>query len=394
MFKKVRITNYKSILDLNMNLGDFTLLIGANGCGKSNILEGITMAAAASAQKLDYEYFANRGMRVVQPELMFPAFPDVETENIDIQFWKSDNSNVQFILHYDADAKPPRWDNKSNITLAPMKIVAKKGKEKFTEAEFNFLLLDAIKNYKPNKSSTFAISAEDIEKMKKGLVFSLGKSDLNNFLIYSLEESKLRAADNDNRIFPLGRNGEGLFAYLKSLAQRENGQEIIDEIKENLRVLDWFEDMIIPANQLSNEFLINLKDYYMMESVKDFNQKSTNEGFLYLLFYLTLIISDETPSFFAIDNIDSAFNPKMCREVTKHLISLAQKHNKQIIATTHNPAVLDGMNLYDDNVVLNVVRRTIDGDTRVSRVLPKEEPRIPLSEAWMKGYIGGLPDNF
>ena len=159
-------------------------------------------------------------------------------------------------------------------------------------------------------------------------------------------------------------------------------------------MLDWFKDMTIPENQLSNEFLINLKDYYMSESIKDFNQKSTNEGFLYLLFYLTLIISDETPSFFAIDNIDSAFNPKMCREVTKHMIQLARKHHKQIIATTHNPAVLDGLNLYEDGIVLNVVRRTIDGDTRVSRVKPKEELNIPLSEAWMKGYIGGLPDNF
>lgn len=393
MFKKVQISNYKSILDLNMQLGDFTLLIGANGCGKSNILEAITMAAAASAQKLDFEFFANRGMRVVQPELMFPAFPNVEAQEINIKLWKSDDSNVQFTLHYESDAKPPRWFNKSNLTLAPIKIVAKKGKDKFTETELNFLLLNAIKNFKPNKS-TLSISADDIEKMEMGLVFSIGKSDLNNFLIYSLEETKLRAADNDNRIFPLGRNGEGLFAYLKLLAQREDGQKIIDDIKENLRILDWFEDMSIPENQLSNEFLLNLKDYYMSDSIKELNQKSTNEGFLYLLFYLTLVISDETPSFFAIDNIDAAFNPKMCREVTKHLIQLARKHHKQIIATTHNPAVLDGLNLYEEGVVLNVARRTIDGDTRVSRVKPKEELNIPLSEAWMKGYIGGLPDNF
>ena len=393
MFKKVQISNYKSILDLNMQLGDFTLLIGANGCGKSNILEAITMAAAASAQKLDFEFFANRGMRVVQPELMFPAFPNVEAQEINIKLWKSDDSNVQFTLHYESDAKPPRWFNKSNLTLAPIKIVAKKGKDKFTETELNFLLLNAIKNFKPNKS-TLSISADDIEKMEMGLVFSIGKSDLNNFLIYSLEETKLRAADNDNRIFPLGRNGEGLFAYLKLLAQREYGQKIIDDIKENLRILDWFEDMSIPENQLSNEFLLNLKDYYMSDSIKELNQKSTNEGFLYLLFYLTLVISDETPSFFAIDNIDAAFNPKMCREVTKHLIQLARKHHKQIIATTHNPAVLDGLNLYEEGVVLNVARRTIDGDTRVSRVKPKEELNIPLSEAWMKGYIGGLPDNF
>lgn len=392
MFQKVRISNYKSIIDLNMQFGDFTLLIGANGCGKSNILEAITMAAAASAQKLDFEYFANRGMRVVQPELMLPAFEDASANHIDIQLWKSNDSSMRFALHYDTDAKPPRWVNNPDLTLSPMRIPTKNRKQKISDEEFNFLLLEAVKNYKPNKS--FSVSSEDLDRIIKSLIYSIGKPDLNNFLIYSLEETKLRAADNDNRTFPLGRNGEGLFAYLKAISQHEDRTDVFNEIKENLKVLDWFDDMSIPANQLSNEFLINLKDNYMSEGIKDFNQKSTNEGFLYLLFYLTLIISDETPSFFAIDNIDAAFNPKMCREVITKLIKLAKKHKKQIIATTHNPAVLDGMNLFDEKVVLNVVYRTIDGDTRVNRILPSSELSIPLSEAWMKGYIGGLPDNF
>ena len=109
---------------------------------------------------------------------------------------------------------------------------------------------------------------------------------------------------------------------------------------------------------------------------------------------MTLIISDETPRFFAIENIDASFNPKLCREVIRRLIILAKKHNKQIIATTHNPAVLDGFDLNDEDVALSVVRRTVDGYTKTNRVSLKNELDIPLSEAWMRGYIGGLPDNF
>ena len=389
MFTKVHISNYKSINDLNMNLGDFTLLIGANGCGKSNILEAITMAAAASAQKLDFEYFANRGMRVVQPELMLPAFHDHQASHIKAQLDEDNKSGVKFDIHYDSESKPPRWVCEPNYTFSPLLVSTKGPKGRLSDENIE-AFMEALNKI----GGKIQLPDKEVIMIAKRYMAEVGNRDLKNFLIYSLEESKLRAADNDNRIFPLGRNGEGLFAYLKSLAQREGGKAIIDEIKENLRVLDWFEDMAIPDNQLSNEFLINLKDYYMSEAIKGFNQKSTNEGFLYLLFYLTLIISDETPAFFAIDNIDSAFNPKMCREVIKKLIRLAKEHNKQIIATTHNPAVLDGMNLYEEGVVLNVVRRTIDGDTRVSRVKPKAELNIPLSEAWMKGYIGGLPDNF
>ena len=76
------------------------------------------------------------------------------------------------------------------------------------------------------------------------------------------------------------------------------------------------------------------------------------------------------------------------------MIELARKHNKQIVATTHNAAVLDGMNLFEDDVRLLVVRRNIDGYTKTNRVTLKDDMTMPLSEAWVKGFIGGLPDNF
>ena len=40
---------------------------------------------------------------------------------------------------------------------------------------------------------------------------------------------------------------------------------------------------------------IKIKDRYLEDGLQYFDQRSANEGFLYLLFYLTLFISDETP---------------------------------------------------------------------------------------------------
>jgi predicted ATPase len=39
MIKEINIKNYKSILDTSLHLSPFTLLIGANGTGKSNFLQ-------------------------------------------------------------------------------------------------------------------------------------------------------------------------------------------------------------------------------------------------------------------------------------------------------------------------------------------------------------------
>ena len=56
MITEIKIENFKSLHDLTLDVGRFNILIGENGSGKSNILEAITLAAAAEANKLDNEF--------------------------------------------------------------------------------------------------------------------------------------------------------------------------------------------------------------------------------------------------------------------------------------------------------------------------------------------------
>ncbi len=119
---------------------------------------------------------------------------------------------------------------------------------------------------------------------------------------------------------------------------------------------------------------------------------------MFLIFYFALFISDDTPNFFAIDNIDASLNPKLCSQLVKQLVKLAKKYNKQAIFTTHNPAVLDGLNLDDDEQRLLVIYRNKLGHTKAKRILKPEplegQKPVRLSEAFMRGYIGGLPKGF
>ncbi len=74
MFSEIRIQNFKSIHDLTLKPGRVTVLIGENGSGKSNILEGIAFAVAAALDKLDNEYLYNRGIRATEHIWMQSAF--------------------------------------------------------------------------------------------------------------------------------------------------------------------------------------------------------------------------------------------------------------------------------------------------------------------------------
>lgn len=408
MIKSISINNFKSIVDLKLPLGQFNVLIGENGCGKSNILESIAFGTAALSNKLEREYFANRGIRYADSASILSAFSDSKTINIEIDF---DNIVKKFSLYFDSNDKSGVWKMAEDREKYLQTFKACTG---YDFLEYENSLKQQIKHFnsllKEIKNNISSLSEEEIKKdleninikitnsnniINKYIIATKAISNHLNFLIFSIEESVLRKFDAENAIHPLGRNGEGLFAYLKEISQKQDGINTIKEIKENLSILDWFDDLEIPNDQLSNEFSLKIKDRYVEDTIRYFDQRSTNEGFLYLLFYLTLFISSETPAFFAIDNIESSFNPKLCREITKRLISLAKKHNKQVIVTTHSPAVLDGLNIKNDDERLFVVRRNIDGYTKVNRVEYKTQKiNLPLSEAWLKGYLGGLPENF
>jgi len=71
---------------------------------------------------------------------------------------------------------------------------------------------------------------------------------------------------------------------------------------------------------------------------------------------------------------------------------------RQILLTTHNPLVLDGLQLQDDRVRLFTVSRTSTGRTSVRRVeiddglLQRAKDGWSLSRLWVMGHLGGVPD--
>ena len=75
MISKIQIVNFKSIVDLTLELGRLNVFIGENGCGKTNILEAITCSSiGAKTHSLDYSLMSLKGIRVTEPHLMKTAF--------------------------------------------------------------------------------------------------------------------------------------------------------------------------------------------------------------------------------------------------------------------------------------------------------------------------------
>jgi predicted ATPase len=379
MFTEVQIENYKSIQSLKIDLGRVNVFIGENGCGKSNILEAIALAGAAAGNKLDNEFLAPRGIRVTEPEFMRSAFDKENiTKEIKINLQKGDKFGLSFaIQNRNKDYSP--WEyilrevpdlNKVQEDIDIVNLIP----DKISPDEISFRV-NQIFNM---------LSARTKERMKF----------IKDFVIFLPENSALRTFKEEGQVQPLGTKGEGLLKLLRVLS---NTPERINEIKQRLEFIDWFDDFKIHQDS-DIERTIQIKDRYLDKELPYFNQISSNEGFLFLMFYFALFVSDDTPNFFAIDNIENALNPKLCTRLIQELVELAKKYDKQVIFTTHNPAILDGLDLTDDEQRLFTIYRNIYGHTKAERIFApqplEDEDPVPLSEAFMNGYIGGLPDNF
>ncbi len=399
MIRKIRINNYKSIPDLTLELGRVTVLIGANGSGKSNILEGIALASAASQNKLDNEFLISRGIRTTEPKFTFSAFKDMPSEEpvhgLSIVFAEEDVKDpgkaIKVLVedargglhNYEVWAELgrsyPKWIQRYPIPIADFRALIQRAPEYKDAESLELFLQQAARAYLESK-------------------LPLSPGSLLSFLIFAPENSVLRTFQTEGQILPLGIKGEGLFAHLKALNfSSGKNRARLEEIKIQLALVEWFEGFDIPEDLEAGERSIRISDRFLPKDAL-FDQRSANEGFLFLLFYVTLLVSPETPAFFSIDNIDSSLNPKMCVALLKQMVALAKKYDKQLILTTHNPAVLDGLDLHDDEQRLLVVDRNKSGHTRVRRIdPPKPAPgQLPvrLSEAFLRGYIGGLPNNF
>lgn len=460
MISEIRIQDFKSISDLSFKPGRVTVLIGENGSGKSNILEAIAFAGAAAANKLDNEFLFNRGIRVTEDVWMVSAFsagtPTIENESPrKIQFVvKGTESEPIFECSVHSQRRkdgsflgwnvttPWRASDYKDKVLSPeeighifLKIDELDGELHDVELQSQAIaegVRRAGESQNQNETFTkdfeeisdrFKMMTERLEKMKDKYLETVKMRDtlptdlverlktlpllklvkhgeelkLSDFMIYAPENTVLRTPPPESAIQPIGAKGEGLLKLLQSFTD-DNYSDRLADMKIRLRLLGWFDDFLTPDATATATARLPIRDKWLAQDRAVFDQRSANEGFLYLLFYFTLIMSWRTPSFFALDNVDNALNPKLCSALMLQIVELAKKYDKQIICTTHNPSILDGLNLHDDEQRLYTVRRDSEGRTVVNRVRPPkpqpDETPVRLSEAFMRGIIGGLPDHF
>jgi len=423
MITNFSVKNFKSIKHLELDLGRVNVFIGANGSGKSNILEAFAFLSASESNKIYNEDLIRKGVRVAKPSLTTSAFAGSKEEHklhfsikiaesiSDFSIIPEENDNIHTVWRSERDLDALNTQAEAlNMLLKMSTDTENSTVEKqimFAWLQQSILKMQPmLQSIKLNKDNIFDDSLKQIINPLK--VESAVSKEINllnylhDFVIYQPNTPALRGMTNESHKEPLGIFGENLDVLISNFSKEE--QEILNKYK---KLVLWLEDFFIDE---SNN--LKLKGYKLNRSLsklyfvdkfmrkKDLNNvfsaENSNEGVLHLLFYIALLISKRTPQFFAVDNIESSLNPHLCTHLMRTICQIAnEEQTKQMLITTHNPAILDGLNLNDDNVRLFAVSRNDKGHTVAQRIKTKpNNSDLKLSELWMRGILGAIDTSF
>ncbi|MEW6348668.1 MAG: ATP-binding protein [Thermodesulfobacteriota bacterium] len=393
MITKLRIRWFKSIEDVEFEPGQVNVLIGANGSGKSNLLEALGVLSAAVYGRVDDAGLKQRGVRPGVPALYKCAFSDIkQSKFIYFGAW-SDETSYEVNLYNPIKQPLPVWRYYTeNLQIGANKIA---GRSHSTKEKLN------------PEAGWIALKAVDLDP--EGEVSQLLNA-LRDFAIYAPDTNTLRSQVEDRQPrSPMGLSGGGIPPALASLLRSADSNPYIAKVcQDALLLIDWAKSYdVASASSVplspsvgSAKRVIKFVDRFMKSGRDTLTGYDASEGALYVLFHAVLAGHPDSPSVCAVDNADHGLNPVLARSLLTDVCQwyLDSPRSRQVFLTTQNPSTLDGLPLNNDQVRLFAVDRSRKGRTTVTRVLLDERIRglaekgWTLSRTWVMGHLGGVPN--
>lgn len=298
---------------MTLEPGHFNVFIGANGCGKSNVLEALALLAGAMTGRTTPEDLFNRGYRVARPDSTRSSFRGEDAvEAISLEAVHSGNSTSGEPTSYElvpsaADSIAARWFDRE------MRELRLASKEEFSR---DLIRLERLLD-----------SPEELKQLERQLREAEKAADVlrpfEDFVIYTPNTLALRGLQVTSQRAPVGIHGEGLDLLVASLPEADR-----DELGRRLAMIDWLDALSVDGDDRlkfahhkmgRSQSRLYFRDRFMREGNDLLSAENANEGILHLLFHLAVFLSAETPRVFAVDNLEAALNPQLCRLLTETL---------------------------------------------------------------------------
>lgn len=387
--KKIKIRNFKSLYDVSFRPGNINVFIGANGSGKSSVLEAIGVLSAAMTDRVNNNSLQRKGVRLSTSSLYKSQFRSIERSMPTVDFamnWERNHDKYDYSVHLTTPSDNDTWKYHSESVSKNGEIVF--GRSNRTSVQLN------------NKVGYYALS----EKLTGEEYTDMGNY-ISGYGIYQPDTLTLRGNVADpTQVTPIGLNGGRLADAMEDLFSVVDDEIMFGTLSMDdvLELIEWASDIHITKPKKSNlnpgvpstRQVIEFQDRFLKDK-SVFTGYDASEGALYVLFMLTLAMHPDVPGMFAIDSFDHALNPRLAKRITEIFSQLIIESGKTVFMTTHNPLVLDGLNLADERIRLFAINKNKYGYAELNRIQISQElleTGQSLSRLWINGLLGGVPE--
>jgi len=435
MLKKIRIRNFKSIKEVNIQLQQVNLLIGPNNSGKSNFLFALEFFSdffyGTNKYKNEFDNFSFRGKENnnkkdismifnLKNDLNFHFYYYLFSAKKDFDFVNyqcfylitKENDFIDYTLLNDFSAiQNMIVDNKycvQNFLSQEDEIYNLSEKIRLSQ-HFNDTHFSGLTIFPSTQKSHKYGKSKYVHPFPAGLSLGFTKEItelFNNLKVYKPEVIKIK-----NPI-PIGledkyvsKDSSNLVSFLDNM--RDEQPNIYKQIEKDIKIfVNQFEGFRFKKVKVKNDERIYKKFGLANKKGQTFWSDELSDGILYFIAILAILHQPNSPKLLLLEEPESYIHPHRIQEIMNLIFQIAEEKNIQIILTTHSPIVVDEFdNIYEavnvfemKNGVTSVKNLKNDIiEKKIKKIKEKNLPEINftkgMGENWILGLLGGVPND-
>ena len=367
--KKIRVQGFKSIvMDNNLELGNTTIFIGANGAGKSNIISFFKMLNHLTTGSLQ-NFIGEQGFAT---SLLY--YGPQYTSRLSAKLEFINKENITDIYQFDLA-------HASGDTLIFTE-------EKISYQKPDFSHAQNIPLGAGHKESELLNTKHKDNKTVQTLSFFLKNCRVFQFHDTSLH-AKIRNTHyiNDSRYLRDDAGNLAAFLYNLKINYEKYYERITRRIAE---IFSQFDDFILEPTALNTEYI--KLDWKEKNSNFRFGPHQLSDGTLRFMALTALLLQppELIPKIIIIDEPELGLHPFAIQALAA-MVKTAARYS-QIILATQSSALIDE---FDSSEIVIVERNLSDKKSVFKRLEPEHLKEwlkdYTLSELWEKNIFGGQP---
>ena len=378
MITNLKIKGFRSLKELDVDLGPLTILIGPNNSGKTNFMDFFMLLSEAADGRLADGVARRGGLR----NLLY-ADKEVEEISWDLMIERILESPTRYSVTFrESNNYPSVWSEYISQLKHPI-LLREKGKMSIWDNQ----KLKLESGWENHTELVIALVRDAINYP----VFDKLRRYMNGFTYYGDFSTHLNApirhpflARSETRLHPMGDN---LTNVLHTLYNTPKYQPTYDELVEIVQLaypeLDRF---YFPAEGGDGRIVLHWQDKHFPD--RTFSTAYLADGVLRFLCLIAILLNPEPPPLICIDEPELGLHPSLLNLIAE-LIQFASERT-QLIVATHSPQLVNYFQVSEIAVV-----EKAEGATTIRRLEEKEFKHwledFSLGDLWLMGKLGGRP---